>query len=364
MLRNFALFPLGALLAGCNLVVLQPAGDIAIQQRNLVIWSTVLMLLIVIPVMILTALFAWHYRASNKEATYDPEWHHSLQLEVVIWTGPLIIIIALGAMTWTSTHTLDPFRPLARIAPKEPIPANAKPLVIEAVAMDWKWLFLYPEQGIATVNELAAPVNRPLEFKITSTSVMNTFYVPALAGMIYAMPSMEAKLYAVINKEGVYDGLSGNYSGSGFSRMTFKFLGQSSEGFDQWVSKVKGQNAALTREAYLQLDRPSENEPVRYYAPVAEGLYDAILNLCVAPGKMCVKEMMQIDAKGGAGVHSRENREKLEYDYRHMVRGDEPPAATSPESGRQPGMVQPQGMQPRPGAPVREPGHGPDTNKH
>ena len=129
---------------------MNPAGDVAVQQRNLIIASTALMLLVIVPVIALTFLFAWRYRASNTDATYDPDWHHSTQLEVVIWTVPLLIIIALGAMTWISTHTLDPYRPLARLAPNRPVPADAKPLEVEVVALDWKWLFIYPEFGVAS----------------------------------------------------------------------------------------------------------------------------------------------------------------------------------------------------------------------
>ena len=182
-LCGLALLALSELLAGCKMIVMNPAGDVAVQQRNLIVASTVLMLLVVVPVIALTFLFAWRYRASNTEATYDPDFHHSTQLEVVIWTVPLLIIIALGAMTWISTHTLDPFRPLSRLGPNRPVPAGVKPLEVQAVALDWKWLFIYPEQGIATVNEMAAPVDRPISFRITSSSVWNTFYVPALAGM-------------------------------------------------------------------------------------------------------------------------------------------------------------------------------------
>jgi cytochrome o ubiquinol oxidase subunit 2 len=170
------------LLAGCNMVVMDPAGDVAVQQRNLIIASTALMLLVIVPVIALTFLFAWRYRASNPEGTYDPDFHHSTQLEVVIWTVPLLIIIALGAMTWISTHTLDPYRPLGRLAPGKPVPAGTKPLEVQVVSLDWKWLFIYPELGIATVNEMAAPVDQPISFKLTSSSVWNTFYVPALAG--------------------------------------------------------------------------------------------------------------------------------------------------------------------------------------
>ncbi|WP_341677519.1 ubiquinol oxidase subunit II [Niveibacterium sp. SC-1] len=300
-IRALALVLSASLLAGCNTVVLNPSGDIAAQQGRLVVISTLLMLLIIVPVIALTLFFAWRYRASNKAATYKPDWDHSTQLELVIWAAPLLIIIALGALTWISTHVLDPFRPLARIDAQRPIPAETKPLVVEVVALDWKWLFLYPEQGIATVNELAAPVDRPITFKITASSVMNAFYVPALAGMIYAMPGMETKLHAVINKPGVYEGFSANYSGAGFSHMRFKFHGLDEAGFDAWVKSNREQGSPLSREAYLALERPSEREPVRRYATVADGLYPAILNRCVEAGRMCIDQMMAIDETGGAG---------------------------------------------------------------
>src|SRR5919112_4795286 len=264
-LRALAVLTASGLLAGCNMTVMDPSGDIAVQQRNLIIASTALMLLVILPVIALTFIFAWRYRASNTDATYDPEFHHSTQLEVVIWTVPLLIIIALGAMAWISTHTLDPYRPLGRLAPNKPVPADVKPLTVEVVALDWKWLFIYPEHGIASVNEMAAPVDRPIAFRITSSSVWNTFYVPALAGMIYAMPGMETKLHAVINKEGEFTGISGMYSGSGFSRMNFGFRSLTQQGFDEWVAKARSAGTPLDRAAYLKLEKPSEEEPVRYY---------------------------------------------------------------------------------------------------
>ena len=348
VLRGAALLAASGLLAGCNMVVMNPAGDVAVQQRNLIVASTALMLLVIVPVIALTFLFAWRYRASNTEATYDPDWYHSTQLEVVIWTVPLLIIIALGAMTWISTHTLDPYRPLGRIAPGRPVPPDTRPLEVQVVALDWKWLFIYPEFGVAAVNEMAAPVDRPISFKITSSSVWNTFYVPALAGMIYAMPGMETKLQAVINQEGEFWGLSGHYSGSGFSRMNFGFLGTSREGFDGWVAKAKGAGATLDREAYLQLEKPSEAEPVRYFASVENGLYDAILGMCVQPGQMCVTEMHHIDRSGGAGKDSEGNRERLDYDNRRLESGTEPSGATFPASGRAPrSRTEPEGTMPR-----------------
>jgi cytochrome o ubiquinol oxidase subunit 2 len=300
LLLASALLPL----TGCNMLLLNAPGDVAAQQGNLIIVSTVLMLLIIVPVIALTLIFAWRYRASNKAAVYKPDWDHSTQLELLIWAAPLLIIIVLGAITWVSTHTLDPYRSLSRIKPGQPVAADAKPLVIEVVALDWKWLFLYPEQNIATVNEIAAPVDRPIQFKITASTVMNSFYIPALAGQIYAMPGMETKLHAVMNQPGNYEGFSANYSGEGFSHMRFRFHGMSQADFDSWVAQNRASGKILQRADYLELERPSEKEPVRRYGAVAPGLYKAILNRCVDTSKMCMDEMMAIDAGGGLGLNT------------------------------------------------------------
>jgi cytochrome o ubiquinol oxidase subunit 2 len=289
------------LLAGCDTVVMNPSGDIAAQQARLIVTSTVLMLLIIVPVIVLTFVFAWRYRQSNTEATYSPDWDHSTRLELVIWGAPLLIIIALGALTWISTHKLDPWRPLERIDAQRPVDPKVAPLVVQVVALDWKWLFLYPEQGIATVNELAAPVDRPIQFRITASTVMNSFYIPALAGQIYAMPGMETKLHAVINRAGVYDGFSANFSGDGFSHMRFKFHGLSDSGFQRWVDAHRGSADELNRAVYQQLEQPSEREPVRRFGRVDPKLYGAVLNRCVDTAKMCMSEMMAIDAAGGLG---------------------------------------------------------------
>jgi cytochrome o ubiquinol oxidase subunit 2 len=178
---------------------------------------------------------------------------------------------------------------------------------------------------------MAAPVDVPINFKLTASSVMNSFYVPALAGMIYTMPGMETKLHAVINKAGEYEGLSSNYSGDGFSHMRFKFHGVDQAGFEAWVARVKQNGTALNRDAYLKLEKPSVKEPVRYYATVDDGLYQAVLNMCVRDGQMCMKDMMHIDMMGGAGKESHENKAMLEHDNRHAE--DEAPAATFPETG-------------------------------
>lgn len=296
------------------MVVLHPAGDVAAQQRDLLLQSTALMLIVIVPVMALTILFAWRYRRSNKAARYEPDWDHSVQLELVIWGVPLLIIICLGALTWVGTHLLDPYRPVGRISAAQPVAPQAAPLVVQAVALDWKWLFLYPQYGIAVVNELAAPVDRPIAFQITASSVMNSFYIPALAGQVYAMPGMETKLHAVINKVGQYEGFSANYSGAGFSGMRFKFHGLAADAFDAWVERNRKAGGTLDRAQYLLLERPSENVPVRVFGKVDETLYDAILNMCVQPGKMCMNEMMSIDARGGLGLAGIYNILPLEYD--------------------------------------------------
>jgi cytochrome o ubiquinol oxidase subunit II len=300
-LARLGLLSLALPLTACDLVVMKPSGDIANQQSQLIVASTLLMLLIIVPVIILTLLFAWRYRASNSAATYSPDWDHSTRLELVIWGAPLLIIIALGSLTWISTHKLDPYRPLERLDAQRAIPAGVQPMVVEVVALDWKWLFIYPEQGIATVNELAAPVDRPIHFKITSSTVMNAFYVPAMAGMIYAMPGMQSQLNAVINKPGVYDGFSANFSGDGFSHMRFKFHGLSNDEFAAWVDRNKADGVALTKDMYLQLEKPSEKQPVRRFASFTPGLFDAVVNRCVDGSKMCMGQMMAIDAAGGGG---------------------------------------------------------------
>jgi cytochrome o ubiquinol oxidase subunit 2 len=286
---NRSLLLLTALtLSNCKAVVLSPSGDIALQQRDLLIQSTLLMLLIIIPVMALIVFFSWKYRASNKDATYEPDWDHSTHLELVIWSAPLLIIICLGAITWLGTHLLDPYRPLDRLAKGQQVAKAAEKLEVNVVALDWKWLFIYPEYNIGTVNELAVPVNRPLDFHITASSVMNSFYIPALAGQIYAMAGMETRLHAVLNQPGEYEGFSANYSGAGFSDMKFAFHGYEAGEFNKWVGKVKKDGIALNRTTYRTLVKPSEKNPVQYYSSVESGLYRSVLSMCVDPGPSCM----------------------------------------------------------------------------
>ena len=301
-LRAAAILSLPLLLAACDRAVLNPAGDVARQQRDLIYISTGLMLLIIVPVMILTVVFAWRYR-KGKGATYDPHFDHSTSLELVIWSAPLLIIIILGALTWSSTHLLDPFRPLARkAAVLDPNAAVEKPLRVQVVSMDWKWLFIYPEQGIATVNELVLPVGREVRFDITSTNMMSTFYAPTMAGMIYAMPGMQSTLHGVLDRPVSSEGLSGMYTGAGFANHRFKLHGVPAAGFDRWVARAKASGRVLDIATYLKLVEPTEKHPITYYAAAQPDLFRRVVERCVEPGKPCMSELMRHGAGKGHGT--------------------------------------------------------------
>ncbi|WP_394652236.1 ubiquinol oxidase subunit II [uncultured Sphingomonas sp.] len=315
-LKAAVVLPALAVLAACNTQVLDPAGDIALQQRDIIYISTALMLVIIVPVMALICVFAWRYRKGNKDATYDPDFHHSTSLELVIWSAPLLIIICLGALTWWSTHLLDPFRPVNRISATKAVDPKVKPLDVQVVSLDWKWLLIYPEQGIATVNELALPVDRPVRFHLTSSNMMNTFYAPTLAGMIYTMPGMRSTLHAVLNKPGKFDGMSANYSGSGFSNMRFTLYGVKPRDFDAWVNRVKAAPLALDTPTYLEIEKPTDKVPPMYFARIQPGLFDRVYQRCVRPGTPCMRDMMRHDQDGGAMP---------------SMHGSQPPAGQKPE---------------------------------
>lgn len=309
-LRNLLVVPLTALLAGCHsLVLLHPSGDVARQQSDLLIDSTILIALIIVPVLIALAVVAYRYRASNQKTTYTPEWDHSTHLELLIWAAPLFIIIVLGAMTWVATHTMDPYHPLDRISATQAVPSDAHTLHVDVVSLEWKWLFFYPDYGIATVNQLAAPIDVPIQFKLTSETMMDSFFVPALAGQIYTMPGMQTQLHAVINKPGNYKGFSANYSGHGFTDMRFRFLGMTQADFKRWVQSIKSGDGDLDRQTYQKLAMPTRDEPVRRYARYTPDLYSRILNRCVDTKQMCMDQMMMIDASGGRTLHENDARQ-------------------------------------------------------
>lgn len=283
------------------MVVMNPTGDVAMQQRNLILFATGLMLLVIVPVMATTVWFAWKYRRGNPDKVYDPDFDHSTTLELAIWSIPMLIIIALSAVTWTSTHLLDPFRPLERTRPGVPVTPATRVLDVQVIALDWKWLFIYPEQGVATVNELALPVDVPVRFSITSANQFNTFYAPTMAGMIYAMPGMNSRMHAVLNRAGESWGYSGNYTGRGYSDMRFRLRGLSASDFGRWLVQVKQSRAALLPATYLSIEKPSEKAPVMHFGSVTPGLFDLAVNRCVEPGRPCMADIMRGDMMRGGG---------------------------------------------------------------
>ena len=279
------------------MTLLDPVGQIGVDEKNLIITATLLMLLVVVPVILMTLVFAWKYRASNKNVTYAPKWSHSTKIEVVIWTVPILIIIALGVITYKSTHALDPYRP---------IESDVKPVTIEVVAMDWKWLFIYPEQGIATVNKIVFPANTPVNFRITSDTVMNSFFIPGLGGQIYAMAGMQTKLHLIANKNAELDGISANYSGAGFTGMKFKAIATSQAEFDAWVSEVKASPKQLDTAEYEALTKPSQNNPVELYSSVKPNLFQTIIDKYegMKPGKPVQHEKKEVAGTEGLDTSS------------------------------------------------------------
>lgn len=249
-------FALTLSLSGCNYTILDPKGIIAASEMHLLIISVLLMLIIVIPVMIMSWVIAWRYRAGNTTAKYLPEWSHSTSLEVVCWSIPCVIIAILGTITWVSSHQLDPYKPLN---------STIKPITIQAIALDWKWLFIYPDQNIATINFVQIPAHTPVQFLITSDAPMNSFEIPQLAGQIYAMAGMQTKMNLIADAPGDYVGLSTNYSGIGFSDMGFTVRVSNDAAFGQWVNNVKKSPQNLTAEAYNNLVQPSEKNNIEYF---------------------------------------------------------------------------------------------------
>lgn len=261
-----------ALLAGaCDLrrsAVLDPKGPIALAERDLLFDAFFVMMLVVVPVIVLTLVFAWRYRASNTTAAYRPKWAESARVDAFVWLVPALIVIAVGVLVWRSTHKLDPYRPIDAAQP---------PLEVQVVAQDWKWLFIYPEQGIAVVNQLAFPNGRPVSLRITSDTVMNSFYVPQLAGQIYAMAGMQTRLQLLADQPGKFVGRNSMYSGSGFSDQHFEVIATSPADFDAWVAKARQAPARLDAATYAALAARSRLNPITYYSAVEPRLFDSII---------------------------------------------------------------------------------------
>lgn len=252
-------------LGGCsNVLLFDPKGPIADAERYLIIAAFALMLIVVIPVFIMTFWFARRYRASNSKAVYMPKWNHSGRIDLVVWLVPIVIIIALGILAWSTTYRLDPYKTIDN---------SAKPINIEAVSLDWNWLFIYPDYDIAVVNQLVFPTNIPLRFKITSGTVMTSFFIPQLGSQIYAMAGMETRLNLMASEPGVYQGQNQQFSGRGFSDMHFKATAAPWDQFEGWVQKVKESSNKLDLLRYEELEKPSIGHPVTYFSAVRPGLF-------------------------------------------------------------------------------------------
>jgi cytochrome o ubiquinol oxidase subunit II len=259
---------LALLTTACNRGVLDPVGPIAAQEKQLLINSTAIMLAIIIPTMIATVAFAWWFRRGNEKATYLPDWEYSGAVEMVVWGIPILTIMLLGGIAWIGSHDLEPSKPLA---------SDKAPLKVEVVSLDWKWLFIYPDQGIATVNRLVVPAGTPVSFRLTSATVWNVFWVPRMGTMIYAMPRMTTRLNLQADKQGSFKGLSGHFSGDGFPGMQFEVQSVPVDQFAMWAQGARGQGQLLDGRGYAELSKPSSYVRPMTYGTVAPGLFDAIV---------------------------------------------------------------------------------------
>ena len=256
------------LTASCNRGILDPVGPVGQAEKTIMINSTAIMLAIIIPTMLATIAFAWWFRRGNTKATYRPDWEYSGAIEMVVWAIPALTIMLLGGIAWIGSHDLEPSKPL---------PSASPALKVEVVSLDWKWLFIYPDQGIATVNQLVVPAGTPVSFRLTSATVWNSFFVPQMGTMIYTMPRMTTRLNLQADKPGVYNGLSSHFSGDGFPGMQFQVQALPSDQFAMWAQGARGQGPALDGAGYAQLSKPSSYVKPMTYGAVAPGLFDAIV---------------------------------------------------------------------------------------
>jgi cytochrome o ubiquinol oxidase subunit II len=266
-LRTIAVTIAAMLVASCHEGVLDPHGPVGKAERVILYDSTAIMLAVVIPVIVLTLVFAWWFRAKNSRAHYRPDWEYSGRIEMIIWSIPALVILFLGGIAWTGSHNLDPPAPLQ---------GSATPLDIEVISLDWRWLFIYPKEGIASLNRLVVPAGVPLRFRLTSTTVMNSFFVPQLGSQIYTMPNMVTRLNLQADQTGTFEGLSAQFSGDGFSDMRFDLVSTDAEAFKDWVGATKAQGGVLDAATFAELVRPAPVEGSRTYAQVSEGLFDRI----------------------------------------------------------------------------------------
>jgi cytochrome o ubiquinol oxidase subunit 2 len=265
----------GVGLAGCHYDVLDPAGPIAAGEKLLLLNATVAMLALCIPIMIAILAFAWWYRAGNPRAQRRPGWSYSGRIELVVWSVPILMVVFLGGMAWVSAHDLDPAKP---------VPGQGKPLTVQVVSLDWKWLFIYPEQGVASVNRLVIPAGAPVKFQLTSGSVMTAFFIPRLGSLIYTMNGMVTPLNVRADRPGDFFGEAAQISGDGFADMNFRARAVTQTDFAAWVASVRGKGPSLSGQSYEALAQQSANVSPFTYGQVQPGLFDEIATQKLPPG--------------------------------------------------------------------------------
>jgi cytochrome o ubiquinol oxidase subunit 2 len=262
-------------LAGCS-GVLDPRGPVGVSERLILLDSIAIMLVIVVPVILATFGFAWWFRASNSRATYRPDWAFSGQLELIVWAIPALVVTFLGGIAWFGAHALDPYKGLG---------AKTAPIEIEVISLDWKWLFIYPNDGVASVNQLVVPVDTPVHFRLTSSGVMDSFFVPQLGSQIYAMAGMTSQLNLQADEPGDYLGLSAQFSGDGFSDMQFNVRALPVDGYAKWLADAKAGGPTLDMAAYAALTKQSTGIKPVTFRSVDPKLFDAVVNETAPPGQ-------------------------------------------------------------------------------
>ena len=256
-------------LGGCSqFLLLKPKGPVGASELIVIIAAFALMLIVVIPVFIMTHWFPWKYRASNTKATYMPKWNYSLKIDLAMWLVPIAIVIALGIVSWKGTRELDPYKP---------IDSGGKPVRIDVVSLDWKWLFIYPDHNIAVVNQLVFPAKVALSFRITSDTVLTSFFIPQLGSQIYAMPGRQTRLHLLADEQGAYAGHNQQFSGRGYADMHFKAIGISRSQFEAWVQNTRKSQDKLDQSRYEELAKPSVRYPITYFSAVKPNLFDDII---------------------------------------------------------------------------------------
>ena len=270
-----AVLGIAPLVSGCDLQVLDPAGPIAAGERLILFNSLVIMLCIIVPTMVATVVFVWWFRPDNPKAKRLPTWSFSGRLEIVTWAIPLMAIMFLGGVTWIGSHELDPAKPII---------GNKKPLEVQVVSLDWKWLFIYPSQRVASVNKLVIPADRPIHFKLTSASVWNAFFVPRLGSMIYTMNGMTTQLWLQADQPGSFHSLSAHLSGEGFADMNFETKAVSDSEFAEWVAGIQASQQALDVATYTAMTKQSVNDPPATFRLADSALFSKIVTQALPPG--------------------------------------------------------------------------------